>query len=157
MNDRVTVPDSNSLDLTNGMTLEAWVNPSGTLFGWRSVVDKDVDRYFLMGSSSPNDRPAVGGTWGANGRLVAAPSGLTPNVWTHLAATFDGSTIRLYVDGNLVGSLAETNPIPTSTDILQIGANFYGEYFPGRIDEVRIYNRALSETEIEIDMVTPIP
>jgi glucose/arabinose dehydrogenase len=157
VNDRVTVADAASLDLTTGMTLEAWVNPSTSLSFWVSVIDKDVDRYYLMASSNGPNTPAVGGTWGPNNPLVTAPSTLAPNVWTHLAATFDGSVIRLYVNGDLAGSVAETNPISTSSDVLQIGANFYGEYFPGRIDEVRVYDRALLETEIETDMVTPLP
>src|SRR6266850_6042446 len=61
----VTVPSAASLQLTTGMTLEAWVYPTATPSGWRAVIAKNVDRYYLMASSNPNDRPAVGGTWGA--------------------------------------------------------------------------------------------
>ena len=78
---------------------------------------------------------------------------LTANTWAHLAATYDGATMRLYVNGVQVASRAQTGAIATSTNPLQIGGDsIYGQYFAGRIDEVRIYNRALSVAEIQNDM-----
>ena len=63
------------------------------------------------------------------------------NGWTHLAATYDGTTLRLYVNGSLVGSRAVANPLLTSTGVLRFGGNnVWGEFFAGRIDEVRLYN-----------------
>jgi hypothetical protein len=65
--------------------------------------------------------------------------------------------MRMYVNGVQVSSRAQTGQIAISTSPLQIGGDtIYGQYFPGRIDEVRIYNRALSATEIQRDMNTPI-
>jgi len=153
---RVTIADSASLDLTNAMTLEAWVRPSVTQWGWRSVVTKDVDQYYLMGSSNPQDRPAIGGTFGTTNQNVFATAGLPANTWTHLAASFDRTTIRLYVNGVQVATGPQTAAISTSNAALTIGANFYGEYFQGLIDEVRVYNRALTATEIQTDMATPL-
>ena len=80
------------------------------------------------------------------------------NTWTHLAATYDGATMRLYVNGVQVASRAQTGTIATSTNPLQIGGDsLYGQYFAGMIDEVRVYNRALSVTEIQTDMNSPVP
>jgi hypothetical protein len=65
--------------------------------------------------------------------------------------------MQLYVNGVQVASRAQTGAIATSTNPLQIGGDsFYGQYFAGRIDEVRIYNRALSVAEIQTDMNTPL-
>src|SRR5262249_53988438 len=65
--------------------------------------------------------------------------------------------MRLYVNGEQVASRAQTGAIATSTNPLQIGGNtFYGQYFAGLIDEVRIYNQALSVAEIQSDMNTPV-
>src|SRR6266513_1600977 len=153
---RVTVPNAASLQLTTGMTLEAWVFPTGSLTSWRSVVDKTVDGYYLMASTDQSNRPGVGGTWTGGNQNVAAPTVLTINTWTHLAATFDGATVRLFVNGVQVASQAQTTPLATTPGTLQMGANSYGEFFAGRIDEVRIYNRALSATEIQTDMNTSI-
>jgi len=152
----VTIPSAASLQLTTGMTLEAWVYPTSMLSWWRSIVDKNVDQYYLMASSDQN-RPAVGGTWGAGNRNLYGPAALPLNTWTHLAATFDGTTVRLYVNGVEVASQTQTTPLTTSTATLQIGGDAYsGENFAGRIDEVRIYNRALSPSEIQIDMNTAV-
>src|SRR5439155_665278 len=153
----VTVANSASLRLTAGMTLEAWVYPTVAPTGWRAVIDKNVDGYYLMASSSPNNRPTVGGTFTAGNQNTVGPSGLAVATWTHLAATFDGATVRLYVNGVQVASQAQTAPLAATTGALQIGADGYtGENFAGRIDEVRIYNRALSAAEIQTDMNTAV-
>ena len=79
------------------------------------------------------------------------------SVWSHLAATFDGATLRLYVNGVEVASRPVLTQIATSTGALTIGGDaFHGQYFAGRIDEVRVYNTALSASQIQTDMNTPI-
>jgi hypothetical protein len=79
------------------------------------------------------------------------------NVWSHLAVTYDGATLRLYVNGTQVATRAQTGAITSSTNPLRIGGNaVWGEYFNGVIDEVRVYNRALSAAEITTDRDTPV-
>jgi chitodextrinase len=96
----------------------------------------------------------MGGTFG---NPLYGPTALTANTWAHLAATYDRATMRLYVNGVQVASRAQTGAIATSTNPLQIGGDsIYGQYFAGRIDEVRIYNRALSAAEIQSDMNTAL-
>ena len=86
-----------------------------------------------------------------------ATSSLPLNTWTHIATTYDGTTLRLSVNGVQVGQLAYSGAITTSTGALKIGGNaVWGECFQGDIDEVRIYNRALTATEIQADMNTSI-
>jgi chitodextrinase len=154
---QVTVPNAASLQLTTGMTLEAWVFPTAAPTGWRSVVTKNVDRYYLMASTDQGNRPAAGGTWTAGNQNTIGPAVLAVNTWTHLAATFDGATVRLYVNGVQVASQAQTTPLATTSGTLQIGGDSYpDEFFAGRIDEVRIYNRALSAAEIQTDMNTSV-
>ena len=150
---RVTVADSPSLDLTTGMTLEAWVYPTAG-GGWRDVIYKGPDDiYYLMGSSD-SGAPATGGTFTSP---MVGTSALPLNVWSHLAATFDGSTLRLFVNAVQVASRPVFAQIATSTGALTIGGDaLYGQHFAGRIDEVRIYNKALSASEIQADMNTPI-
>ena len=68
-----------------------------------------------------------------------------------------GSNFRLWVNGVQVSTKAQTSPLTTSTQQLTIGGDsLRGQYFNGRIDEIRIYNRALSQTEIQTDMAAPI-
>ena len=80
------------------------------------------------------------------------------NAWSHLAETYDGTNILLYVNGVQVGSLAQTGPINVTTGALMLGGNALvsGKNFAGLIDEVRIYNRALNSTEIQADMTNAV-
>jgi chitodextrinase len=152
-NARVTVNDSASLDLTAAMTLEAWVFPT-VGGGWRDVIYKAPDDTYYLESSSDSGRPATGGTFSPS---LFGTSALPLNVWSHLAATLDAGTLRLYVNGVQVASQPVFAPISTSTGALTIGGDaVYGQYFAGRIDEVRIYNTARNATEIQSDMNTPI-
>ena len=65
--------------------------------------------------------------------------------------------MRLYVNGSQVSSLAETGNILTSTNALQIGGDsIFGQYFSGLIDDVRVYNQALTQSQIQSDMNTPV-
>ena len=77
--------------------------------------------------------------------------------WTHLAVTYDGATLRLYVNGAQVATRARTGNMVTPPNPLQIGGDsIYGQFFTGLIDEVRIYNQARTATDIQTDMTTPI-
>jgi glucose/arabinose dehydrogenase/PKD repeat protein len=152
-NARVTVNDSASLDLTAGMTLEAWVFPTAGA-AWRDVVYKGPDDIYYLEGTSPGGPPAAGGTFASP---LLGSSALPLNVWSHLAATYDGTTLRLYVNGVQVASRGLSSQISTSTGPLTIGGDsLYGQYFAGRIDEVRIYNTSLAASQIQADMNTPI-
>lgn len=156
--DWVTVSDAANLDLTNGMTLEAWVRP-GSLSGWTTALLKENGStlsYALYASDNTGQPPAGYIQLGGD-QSVRGSSALALGTWVHLATTFDGSFLRLYVNGVEVASRSLTGSISTSTGALRIGGNaVWGEYFNGLIDEVRIYNRALTQTEIQTDMNTPL-
>jgi glucose/arabinose dehydrogenase/PKD repeat protein len=154
---RVAVPDSPSLRLTSGMTLEAWVFPTLVNTAWRDVIYKGNDDYYLEATSSNSGRPVGGGIIGGSYGEAYGTSNLAANAWTHLAATYDGTTLRLYVNGTQVSSVARSGAIATSNGVLSIGGDpLYGQFFEGRIDDVRIYNRALTQAQIQTDMATPI-
>jgi PKD repeat protein len=153
----VTVADAASLDLTTGMTLEAWVFPR-TMSGWRSVLMKERPgqlTYALYGNTDTNRASVeIAGGSSLDARATAP---LALNAWTHLAATYDGATLRLFVNGTQVSSRAASGAMLSSGNALRIGGNsVWGEYFDGYIDEVRIYSRALSAAEITSDMNTAI-
>ncbi len=157
INDLVTVPDSNALDLTNGMTLEAWVNPR-TLSGWRSLILKERQQLLAYAMYANTDTGVPSGEVSTpSNRDVRATAPLALNIWTHVAVTYNASILRLYVNGSQVNTRAVSGPIVTSSNPLRLGGNtVWGEYFDGVLDEVRVYNRALSAAEIQADMNRPI-
>jgi hypothetical protein len=156
--DRVSIADANVLDLTAGLTLEAWVRPNN-LNGWTTVILKEAGStlsYSLYGSDNTN-RPPAGYVQVGGDQAVTGPSNLALGTWSHLAVTYDGSIMRLYVNGTQVATRSLSGSITTSTGALSIGGNnVWGEWFNGLIDEIRIYNRALTTTEIQTDMNTAV-
>ena len=157
-NAMVSIADHNSLDLTTGMTLEAWVYPT-TLGSWRTAILKEngsglaYSLYANENVSRPSSYVSIGGT----DQSAVGTSGLPLNTWSHLAATYDGAVLRTYVNGVQVGTRTLAGSIAVSAGALRIGGNqIWNEYFAGRIDEVRIYNRALTVAEIQADMSLPV-
>ena len=151
------MPEDTSLHLGSAMTLEAWVRPTATT-NWRSVIFKEADGglAYSLYANTDQDVPHVhvgnGGDWGADGTQA-----LDPNAWTHLAATYDGEIVRLYVDGVNVGSKALHGELSDAPGPLTFGANHvWGEHYRGLIDEVRVYNRRLTREEIVADMDAPV-
>ena len=160
-NASVTIPDSNPLDVTSGMTVEAWINPSALGNTWRTVALKEQSGYYAYGlyasTGAGTSVPSGNGLVGGVDRDVRGAAQLPLNTWTHLATTYNGSALVLYVNGAQVGTLAATGSIATSTNPLKVGGNaIWGEWFSGLIDEVRVYNRALTPTEIQGDMSRPV-
>ncbi len=152
----VDVPDAPSLDLAAAMTVEAWVKPAAASPSWTAIVHKNTDRYYLMASSDTNGLPAIGATFTSGNLNVFGTQTLPVGVWSHLAGTYDGTRLRLYLNGTQVATTPRTVPLTTSSQPLTIGADVYGEFFQGTLDEIRIYNRALSATEIQSDMAVPV-
>jgi hypothetical protein len=158
IDDLVTVADTNALDLTTGMTLEAWVRPTAVGSAWRTVLLKEQpgDLIYSLYATDATGRAATHIFTTAD-RGLSGTAATAANAWTHLAATYDGANQRLYVNGALAASRAQTGAIRASTGALRIGGNtVWSEWFTGMIDEVRVYNRALTAAEIATDMTTPI-
>jgi hypothetical protein len=147
----LTAPGAPSLDLTNGMTLEAWVKPSN-LGGWRAILVKEMASNICWGLFANNTWPSARFFIGES-RMVNANVRFTREQWAHLAVTYDGVTATLYLNGAVAGVLAHPGPLATSpASPLRIGGEtIWGGYFSGVIDEVRIYNRAVSASEIQAE------
>ena len=158
VNDWVTVNDANVLDVTR-VTLSAWVRPTVNT-PWTTVIMKEVagGLSYALYANDDASRPAGFVLISGLDRVATGTAVVPTNAWTHLAYTYDGANMRMYVNGTLVRTVARTGNITTSTSPLRIGGNSaWGEYFTGLIDDVRVYNRALSLAEVQADMNTPVP
>jgi len=173
VDDFVLVQDSPSLHLTSAVTVEAWVLIlTGANFSLgRRILSKDAQNGGTgLDFGICNDSGAVQFGVGNDGAyspimgLGGYPTGYVPrDKWTYVAATYDGSLLKVYINGTLEASVSWTGGINTDNGMpLTIGKkNFYPwsyEYWMnGTIDEVKIYNRALSQEEIQTDMSGPSP
>ncbi|HEY7120191.1 MAG TPA: LamG-like jellyroll fold domain-containing protein, partial [Tepidisphaeraceae bacterium] len=157
-NSWVTVADNALFHLTTGMTLEAWVKPNA-LDGWTNIIMKErpAGLAYALYASDNTDNPPAGYINRSTDVSSVGTSALSLGAWTHLATTYDGANLRLYVNGTLVRTQAVTGAITSSTSPIRIGGDsVWGEYFDGLIDEIRVYGRALSQSEVQADMNTAV-
>jgi len=73
---------------------------------------------------------------------------LSANVWYHVGGTWDGSNVRLYINGEIQTDIQALGGTLTHVNVPRIGAEAAGNFFFGRVDDVRIYGRALSNVEM---------
>ena len=149
-NDSVTIPHSPSLALAGAFSMAAWVNPAISTTSFKSVMVKNYSHFLYASVKGYCGNGAVmAGFVGSGTRTnVCERNPLPVNTWTHLAATTDGSVMRLYRNGVMTSSAVVTGAPIASTGTLQLGASRYGEFFNGKLDEARVYNRALSAAEV---------
>lgn len=154
-----TIPHSDVLKLTTGMTLSAWVNPT-TVSSWRTVAMKGHtagSAYGLYASNGTSPAAWLLNADASSHQMVNGTTALPTATWSHLAFTYNGNVAKLYINGTQAGELAMTGSLVDDGGALRIGNNAkWGEYFSGAIDEVRVYNRAQTVAEIQTDMQTPI-
>ncbi len=150
----VVVPNHPLLSLTNALTIECRVktDTAGQKNRWI------VNRVFGGGANTGYRLGVLDGhpcfelpltNWSHNLK-AAAP--LPTGRWVHLAGTFDGQTMRIYVDGAECGAMTRPGPVKPNTFHLVLG-NYeagHGSHFIGLLDEVRLYNRKLTPDEIRI-------
>lgn len=142
----IAVPPSSELNLTGSFTIECWLNPAEN--DLQTLVQKrlgnDAEGYTVYINSS--HRIAI--RTNSDTRLTATDS-IHTGVWTHVACTYDAgtTTFAIYFNASLDTSVVINAPPLTSTDSLRIGTGFNGMYH-GLMDEVRVWNRALSQGEI---------
>lgn len=156
----VRVPDTAALDFSDAMSLAVWVRHNGGLSDWQAILAKGDNSYrlhlnggcFIADTLPGNTRYGI--TFGLNGGCAGADLNSnvvpTPGVWYHVAATYDGSVMRIYINGNLVNSANYSAAITNSSYDLFIGENSQnrGRYWNGDIDELTLWDGAISAAEV---------
>ncbi len=152
-NQRMLVEDSPSLDITEQITLAAWIQPStrATQYVIKKATQGSVDGYEIGLSSSGKVFVRFNQDSSGDSLRVDSTSSYPTNgsTWMHVVATYDGTTIRLYINGQLQASKAAAFTIATNDLDLSIGAQPNGgSSMRGTIDDVLIANRAFTAEEI---------
>jgi hypothetical protein len=160
--DYVSIPDHTSLDLTSAITISSWVNFDSlsafhTLVGKRDV-SANVSNYTFRTSSTGTELQFFFNANGSWQIYTTTNASLTTGQWYHLAATYDGSSVKIYKNGTLLSGSCTTGTCNLSmvanNNSLSLGRD--GEnpmnYLVGKMDDVRIYNYARTQGGIIEDM-----
>lgn len=150
------VKNSANLNPTTAMSIEAWVNRTTTA-AWRSIISKDSSVGFIQYNFAINANHQlefIVNTTGGFHQFTSA--GIVPAGLNHVAATFDGSVFRFYVNGNIfLDTTVATSTIIPSNFGVTIGNDAVASTpFTGVIDELKIWNTARTENEIRLNMHT---
>ncbi|RYD66147.1 MAG: LamG domain-containing protein [Verrucomicrobiaceae bacterium] len=152
------VVNNATFNITPAVTLMGWVNTTNTSLA--SSMQRIVSRY--LSGATANEQYGIDIYQGMPRMLIGTTTAVTAATgtsmvtagqWMHICGTYDGSNMMLYQDANLVGTMARSGTITSSTGVLSVGADYNGstgtEFFQGQLEDIRIYNRALSQGEIE--------
>lgn len=156
--DAVAVPDHSTLDLTDELTVAAWVRATScdSPFGWCALVSKAPNgqviqwHYALLVSSG--GALGFGNGDGSGYFLTYAGSGLLDGAWHHVVFSYGGALVTLYIDGGVVQASSNGVVLTPNSDDLEIGRESGEPFFAalgGEVDEVMIYGRALELAEVQ--------
>ena len=145
--DYIDCGNDSSLNITSNITLSAWVKPT------TAITSQNFPMFIAKGINSDYMLFANSGTGTARLRLgssflIDSVSTISTDVWTHIVGTYDGSNLKIYLNGSLDNTVAQSGAIPSTSGSLQIGAANTGNKFTGNITEASIFDYALTAPQI---------
>ena len=149
----VEVLDNKSLDITDAITIEAWINPKSIYIGndWKqrnSVLGK-ATAYYLDITEQGNLASYLYGVQPEQWLVGKADMRKLINEWVHVAAVYDGKEHAVYINGEKDAGVAKKGQIRSVDRHLEMGWVDNDRYFDGLIDEVKLWGRALSKDELK--------
>lgn len=152
ISNNVSINNSANLNFTTSMSVSAWIkwtiNPT-TGVAYANIVNKNNDNQYRLQHNITNSKFEFGVKANSGSSYVTSTTTPLVGVWYHLVGTWDGNFIKIYVNGALEQTGARAGTMPSSTKPLKIGS-FSDDYryFNGIIDEVSLWDRALSQEEV---------
>jgi hypothetical protein len=159
----VSIPSNINNAITgNNITIEGWFYITST-FNLTGLVtealgnNNNVKFGITSGLVSGAQKIYAGFVNGGTATSVTSSANLPLNTWTHIAATYDGASLNVYVNGSLTGTVSNSNGLPSGADEWYFGKAATGNnLFPGTMDEIRIWNVARSQSDINSNKNTTI-
>ncbi len=155
--DRVSINDTTSFGMIDHMTMSIWVRPTGFIdyerIWVKSFTSNDppyslwgLDFDNTVGSRKVDFSIASGGT----GTTATSTTRVPLDTWTHIAGTYNGTTMVVYVNGVRDGNVSKTGTIDTNSQPVDFAYNrvYTPQHFQGFMDEAALWNRTLSDDEI---------
>lgn len=158
--DYVNISDSSSLDITGDMSVEVWIKPDAVGDSHHKILSKRIDSdyttpYQMTLHQNGNATFLLGGGSGSRFSAETSIGLIQSGNWYHIVGTVEGTTINIYVNGNLEGTeifsgTRQENDAPVKIGVYPDTGTPYNPryFFDGLIDEVKLYNRTLSSEEI---------
>jgi len=156
--DKVEIPDHQDFHLTDSMSVALWMQPEAEQTNSAKLFIKQKTGQYPYSLQYDDTAQGLFATINASTRYDTAPHIPNfPGEWAHMCFTFDGSILILYKDGEEVASVGTTGQLQQNDLSLSIGCRLdYDQNFNGIIDDVRLFNRALTPEEIKLFMVPPV-
>lgn len=155
-NDYILVPNSNSLNITGTLSIAVWLKPESQS-GARTIIGKSdygVQTDFILRRHGDGKVQ-----WEYNGQCYTGAGAIPDNTWSHCVVTAEGSGAdqrrAVYLNGAKVAHTTASGPFSLNTSPVSIGAAWYwsapgSEHFQGCLDDLRIYNRELTQSEVTV-------
>ena len=157
-NGYVNVPASASIDsITDQVTVAAWIFLQGTVTDYATAISRQIGngfgQHYHLSVNAQRQAILFITTPMAGQVVIGSPMTVPQQAWVHLAGTYDGSQIRLYVNGVEVNSQPATGPFAAETNPVILSGNGNGnaytvsEFVPGQLDGIMLYRRALARSK----------
>ena len=166
VNDYVELGNPAPLQLTGSMTVSAWVNSSAFPGDDAAIVSKRAGGGYQLDTTVDRGPRTIGFklTNSSGGDMFRyGATTLQANTWYHVTGVYNAATSQLHVylngqldDGTLLGTVSATQQNSSANVNIGRRPGSGSHNFNGRLDDVRIYNRALTQTEIQVDMNGPV-
>jgi hypothetical protein len=153
INDYVKISNAPSLNITEAITVVAWVKPNGWTGDYEYLLEKGTWAgngawFFFLYRNSGVANFCIGIPGGIFFKYCEMIGELADGEWSQIVGTYDRQNIKFYVNGVLNNQVEWTEPIRLNSHHVYIGSEGTARHFKGKIDEVAIYNRALTADEI---------
>jgi len=161
--DYYTIGNPSNLQFTNNWSIEAWGSQnSDSSQGFERLVSRDdgSNRCFILSQSDITGNPFAGIFVGGSLKSATGSGDYADNNWHHYVVTHDGTTLRLYVDGALEGSVATGGAMDNDSANWEVGRSASSggdDYLEGRCNTVRFYNATLSPDQVIQNYTAGIP